>query len=149
MNMQDAIIEILAALVGTVGFCILFHIRGRRLIAAAFGGMLSWALFLLLGLWLEGEVLRYFLVAVCTTLYSELMARALKTPTTTFCVVTLIPLIPGGALYETTIAAMQGDITVLAPMTLHTVELAMALSLGIILVTASMRQLSRHFPRRN
>ena len=149
MTLQNAITEILAALVGTLGFCILFRIRGRRLIAAAFGGMLSWTVFLVLGLWLDSEVLRYFLVAVCTTLYSELMARALKTPTTTFCVVTLIPLIPGGSLYETTVAAIQGDAAVLTPMVLHTVELATALSLGIILVTASMRQLSLHFPHRN
>ena len=149
MTLWNAITEILAALVGTLGFCILFHIRGRRLLAAAFGGMLSWALFLLFGLWLDSEVLRYFLVSVCTTLYSELMARAFKTPTTTFCVVTLIPLIPGGSLYETTVAAIRGSTSELAPMLLHTVELAMALSLGIILVTAVFRQFSLHFLRRN
>ena len=39
------IIQIITGFIGSLGFAVLFNIRGKRLIAAAFGGFLSWTLF--------------------------------------------------------------------------------------------------------
>ncbi len=135
----DMLIEVLASLVGTLGFGYLFNIRGRKLTYAAVGGMAAWALFLLLGFWLESEVLRYFLVSICSTAYAEILARRLKTPATTFCIITLIPLVPGGALYYTTTTALSGDLELFIPRLTNTVQLAVALSLGIVIVTAACK----------
>ena len=139
MNVTDIIIQIITAFAGTAGFGFLFNIRGSKLVVAAFGGMAAWALFLLLGVWIENEVLRYFIVSVCSTTYSELCARLLKTPATTFSIVTLIPLVPGASLYYTTAFALDGDIEQFIPKLIITVELAVALSLGIVIVTAIFR----------
>ena len=135
----DVIIQILAAFIGTLGFGFLFNIRGRKLLFSAIGGMAAWGLFLLLGLYLEGEAIRYFLVAICSTAYSEILARILKTPATTFCIITLIPLVPGGALYYTTTHALSGNYQEFIPKLISTAELAVALSLGIVIVTAIFR----------
>ncbi|MBQ2249842.1 MAG: threonine/serine exporter family protein, partial [Clostridia bacterium] len=43
--------QILVAAVGSIGFAILFNIRGRRLLSVAVGGGLCWLLFLLLNHW--------------------------------------------------------------------------------------------------
>ena len=40
-------IQILTATVGSLGFGILFNVRGKRLIAVAAGGGAAWALYLL------------------------------------------------------------------------------------------------------
>ena len=94
-------IQILMGGLGTLGFNILFHIRGRKLLFATLGGVVSWAVFLALEPVLPGEGFRYFLAAAAVTVYGEVLARVMKTPTTTFLVPSIIPLIPGSALYYT------------------------------------------------
>lgn len=136
MSLTDAIIEIAAAFIGTLGFGILFNIRGKRLAWTSLGGMLAWALFLALGIIIEDEPIRYFIVSICTTVYSEIMARRLKTPVTTACIITLVSLVPGGALYNATTAALSGDMGLFIPRLVNTAELAVAMSLGIVVVTA-------------
>lgn len=139
MNNINALIQILAAFCGTLGFGFLFNIRGRKLWYAAVGGLGTWALFLALGFLTENEALRYFIVSLCSTAYAEILARRLKTPATTFCIITLIPLVPGGALYYTTTAALCGDTAQFIPKLINTVQLAVALSLGIVIVTAACK----------
>lgn len=138
-----ALIQIIASFFGTLGFGFLFNIRGKKLIYSAVGGMLSWALFLVLGIGLENEAIRYFLVSLCSTTYAEILARLLKTPATTFSIITLIPLVPGGALYHTATFAMSGEASLFIEKLIYTVELALALSLGIVIVTALFKYIRR------
>lgn len=137
MSFIDAIIQIAAAGLGTLGFGVLFNLRGKRLWWTSLGGLLGWALFLALGLLVEGEPIRYLMVSIFTTVYSEIMARKLKTPVTTACIIALVPLVPGGALYNATTAALSGNVDLFVPRLVHTAELAVAMSLGIVMVTAA------------
>ncbi len=134
------LLQLLTAFIGTLGFGILFHIRGRKLWLAALGGLLSWSFFLVLGYLIENEPVRYFLVSILSSLYAEILARLVKTPTTTFIIITLIPLIPGSGLYYTMASALFGSSEGFLSNGIHTLELALALSLGIILVTSVMRR---------
>ena len=128
------LISVLAAGIGTFGFGILYNIRGKKLIVGAIGGLLSWALFLGLGFFIQDEALRYLIVSIATTVYSEIMARRFKTPASTFCIITLIPLVPGGALYYTMTYALRGNLNAFISKAVYTIELAVALSLGIVIV---------------
>lgn len=140
MSYTEMIIQSVTALFGTLGFGFLFNIRGKKLVYAAVGGMLAWMLFLAMEPIIESEPLRYLIVSACSTTYAEVLARALKTPATTFSIITLIPLVPGGALYQTTTAALDRNTEVFIPKMIYTVELAVALSLGIVIVTAIFRK---------
>lgn len=131
-----ALIQVLASLFGTLGFGFLFNIRGKKLVFAAIGGMLSWSLFLLIGIAIENEAIRYFIVSLCSTTYAEILARLFKTPATTFSIITLIPLVPGGALYHTATFAMSGQASQFIEKFVYTIELSLALSLGIVIITA-------------
>lgn len=135
----DAWIQVIAAFCGTFGFGILFNIRGLRLLATALGGMIAWLLFLWLGTLWENEIFRYFLVSVCLSLYAEVMARLMKTPTTTFCITSLIVLVPGSSLYYSAQAAFDHDWYGFFSKALYTIELVVALSVGILLVTGISR----------
>ena len=92
------IIQILSGFVGTIGFAILFNVRGKRLVLASLGGFLSWLIFVLLNLHIPSEPICYFIVAFLISTYAEIMARVLKTRTTSFITPSLIPLIPGSSL---------------------------------------------------
>lgn len=143
------IIQIITGFVGALGFSLLFNIRGRRLAAAAFGGLLSWLLYVLLSKAIESEALNYFLVAATVSLYAEIMARLLKTPTTTFITASLVPLIPGGSLYYTMAYAFQNSQNLFFDKAIYTLKLGGALALGIIVTTAVVNLINKGIFGRN
>lgn len=133
---SSELIQIAAGLIGSLCFGILFNMRGKRLIAAASGGLLSWGLFILFSYFISSEPINYFIVAAVVSLYSEIMARVLKTPAAPVVTTSLIPLIPGGSLYYTMASAFESDFTMFLEKAVSTLKLACALALGIIVVTA-------------
>ena len=139
MSLITTIVQVVASFFGTLGFGFLFNIRGKKQIFAALGGMFAWFLFLALRPAVENEVLRYFIVSICSTIYAEILARIFKTPATTFSIITLIPLVPGGALYRTATLFINGDVTLFITNFIYTMELSIALSLGIVIVTSAFK----------
>ena len=136
---QTEVLQVLSGFIGSVGFAILFNIRGKRLLAATIGGMLSWLLFVILNTYIKNEVVTYFVVASIISIYAEIMARVLKSPVTTFNIISLIPMIPGGALYNTMVSAFKVDQNDFLQKGLHTLQLAAALALGVVVVTTLAR----------
>ena len=133
------LIQIFTGFLGSLGFSVLFNIRGRKLLVASLGGLISWTIFLLLEPAFPGETIRYFFAAAAITVYSEVFARVLKTPTTTFLVSSIVPLIPGGSLYYTMNYALNEQWPLFVQKAASTLELALALSVGIIAVTTLTR----------
>ena len=140
----DAVIQVVAGTLGTLGFGVMFNIRGKKLLFGSLGGLISWALYIIFSLFIPSEILVYLLVSVSTSIYSEIMAVVLKTPTTTFLIISLIPLIPGGSLYYALSQAFSGDLESFLTRALYTFQLASALSIGIILVLSLNRSLKKY-----
>ena len=136
---MSAFVQILMGGLGTLGFNILFHIRGKKLLLATLGGVISWAVYLALEPLIPSEGIRYFLAAATITVYGEILARRMKTPTTTFLVPSIIPLIPGSALYYTMNYALNQQWSDFARQAFYTLQLALALAVGIIAVTTAVR----------
>lgn len=139
---STAIIQIIASFVGTFGFGILFNIRGKKLIVSSLGGAFAWFCFLVFNALLGREILCYLLVSVIASIYSEIMARVIKTPVTTFSIAVLIPLIPGSALYYSLKYALEGSTGDFVAKASYTLSLAAALSVGIILVNTVARHIN-------
>ena len=137
------VLQILAGGVGSLGFGYLFNTRGKYLAVATIGGLLSWFLFIVLHYLIPNEPICYFIVSFLMSVYAEVMARAMKTPTTTFITTTLVPLIPGGSLYKTMASAFESNADLFLTRGIATLELAAALALGII-VAASLTKLILH-----
>ena len=136
---MSAFVQILMGGLGTLGFNILFHIRGKKLLLATLGGVISWAVYLALEPLIASESIRYFLAAATITVYGEILARRMKTPTTTFLVPSIIPLIPGSALYYTMNYALNQQWSDFARQAFYTLQLALALAVGIIAITTAVR----------
>ena len=142
--MTDVIIRVIAAAVGTLGFGVLFNLRGKKLLVGALGGMFAWLLFEVLGGAVQNEPIRYFIVSAAASVYAEVFARVMQTPRTTFWIVNLIPLIPGGSLYYTMSSAVESDFEIFMQRGIYTLELAAALSLGIVTVAAFSRLIKKN-----
>ncbi len=143
------IIQVVTAIIGSVGFGILFNVRGKHLIAVGIGGGVAWALYLALFALIKNEVICYFIVSLSTSFYCEIMARVLKAPTTVFITPSLIPLIPGASLYHAMTTMFSGDILQFGIRALDTIQLAAALALGVIIATAIMKIINKSILKRN
>ena len=134
---------IITGCLGSAGFALLYNIRGKRFVFAALGGLLAVVFYVFFGLFLENEILNYFICSLMVSLYAEVMARVLKTPTTTFIITGLIPLIPGSSLYYTMTGAFAGDLNSFIDKGLYTLGLAGALAAGIIVVIGVVKVIFR------
>ena len=129
------VIKLIGAFLAEIGFGILFNIHGQKLWAAALTGTLGSLIYELV-MQVRGEVLAMFLAACGLCLVSELLARRMKTPVTTFLICALIPLVPGGGMYYTMLAIIQGNTMSALETGIHTLGCAGALALGIALTSA-------------
>ncbi len=136
-------VQIITGCLGAAGFALLYNIRGKRFVFTALGGLLAVIFYVGFGLIIENEILNYFICAALMSLYAEIMARVLKTPTTTFIITSLIPLIPGGSLYYTMTGAFSGDLNSFIDKGLYTLGLAGALAAGIIVVVSTTKVILR------
>ncbi len=135
----NSIIQVLMGAIGSFGFSILYNIRGKKLVFAGLGGLFAWSLCLILQIWFDSEVIRYFLSAAFVAAYAEVLARVMKTPTTTFLVPAIIPHVPGGSLYYTMKFALNQEWYAFFSKAFYTVELALALAMGIIAVSSLVK----------
>ena len=128
---------------------IVFQLRRGKLVYAALGGALGWTVFACSAFFLESEIIRYFVATLVLALYSEMMARWKHTPATVFLIVALLPLVPGGGLYQTMELFIQGETAQGVTQGLHTLAIAGALAIGIVLVSSSMRLLAQNAYRKH
>lgn len=129
---MNNIIQLAMAFLGSLGFAGIFNIEQKKLLPAAFGGLLAWAVYLVLGNVIKEDYLRYLIASITLTIYAEIMARIQKTPTTLFIVPAAVPLIPGGSLYNTMRFAVEGNSSAFLLQGVYTAQLAGSIACGII-----------------
>lgn len=127
--------QIIGAFFAELGFAMLFNIHGRKLMAATLAGT-GGAFIYELSLLRCHQVMAMFLAACFITMISELLARRMKTPVTTFMICALIPLVPGGGMYYTMLEIISGNTMQAIETGLNTLACAGALALGIALCSA-------------
>lgn len=135
------IIETLFSVIASLGFGIIFNIKGKKLFFASLGGGVSW-FFYSLGLKLGfSDIFSLFISSICFSIYSEIFARILKTPVTTLVICCLIPLVPGAGMYNTMYEFITGNVPKALELATSTLSSAGTLVLGIIFVSTITRQL--------
>lgn len=131
--LQD-LVQLLTGAIGSVGFALIFRLRGRYLPLAAIGGLLNWGGYLLL-FHLTGHLFFSCLVSsMAAALYAELLARRLRAPATLFLVPAVIPSIPGSNLYYTMQAAVRGNYALVGENAIGTLKWAFGIAGGISII---------------
>lgn len=133
--MTDVIVSLITGALGTLGFSILFYVHPRRLTLATLGGVLTTGVYLLAGYFLGGELLPNLLGALIGAGFSEICARLTKVPVPIYMVPSVIPLVPGSALYATMFNFVSGDYAASAAAALTTLEVALGISGGIVIAS--------------
>ena len=124
---------------GCIGFSILFNIHGPGGLLCAFGGVLTWAIYLLTLHLCSDDISAYFCATLFASLYAEIMARIRKYPAISYLVIAIFPLIPGAGVYYTMNYAVRGEMQLFADKGMHTAAVAGIMAVGILLVSTSVR----------
>jgi len=114
------------------------NLRGKTLIFASVGGGIGWV-FYLLSSPVHSDIMQYFIATIAISIYAEMMARILKMPVTGFLLVALLPMVPGGGIYYTMEYCVIGNNAMFIETGLHTMGIAGALAMGILLVSSIVR----------
>lgn len=141
---MTTIISSIFACLATLAFAVLFNIRGEKILFAALGGGLSWFMYLLILNLTTSELLAYCVSSLIVGIYSEIMARILKTPVTTFIICGIITLVPGGGMYYTMLESIQGNVQKSLNLGLKTLFIAGAISIGVLLASTLARAITYH-----
>ena len=129
--MKTVIIMLITAVLGTLGFSILFYIRPRHLPLACLGGLLTCGIYLLSDHLVGGDFLPNVAAAFIGAVYSELLARKCRTPVSVFTTPCVIPLVPGSMLYRTMSSLVQSDYAAAGLAGLSTLTIALGIAAGI------------------
>lgn len=93
----------------------------------------------------------YFFGALIVAILSEILARIQKKPATIYLVPGLLPLVPGGGMFETMEATVNGNLEEALLLGFSTLTCAGAIALAIALATSGKRMvvaIIRHFQRK-
>lgn len=133
--MTKGLFQILMSALGSMGFAILFDIRGYRLILEAFGGALGWGLYLAARAGGLSVFWSLLIGSAGVALFSEVMARKLRTPVILLLVPMLIPMIPGGDLYYTMYHLISKEYDQFGATARLAASEAAAIAVGILLIS--------------
>lgn len=118
---------------GVLGIGIRLNIDKKNLLLSTAGGVLSTTVFNLFNGFLPDPA-TVFVTSLAASLYSEIMARVRKTPTSIFFPSSIIPILPGKAVYDTVNLALRQDTAGFLESSISTFYTTMAIALGIITI---------------
>ena len=122
--------ELLTALLGTLGFALIFRVRYKYLPIAAVGGMLTDLVYLLATLAGASYLPAAVLAAIFMGLFSEICARTLKAPVAVFLLPCAIPIVPGSFLYYSMVNLLGQNEALFRHYMLGALEIGIGIALG-------------------
>ena len=114
----------------------------------ALGGVLTWGVYLLTVYLTKNDIAAYFWATIFASLYAEIMARIRKYPAISYLVVSAFPLIPGAGVYYTMTHAVSGNMDLFVSQGMHTLAIASAMAVGILLTSTLVRMISDRLHRK-
>ena len=141
-ELKQGIIMVLAGIVGTCGFALLFRMTKKKIIWAVIGGGLTCVVYAVSCHFFEHEFFQNVFPALFATAYSEIFARLTKSPSTPYIACSIISLVPGSKLFYTMYYFITGDIPVFRQTLYQTMRIAAGLSVGIIIVSVIIKEIN-------
>lgn len=142
--MTTYIIQILSAIIGSVGFALIFNLKRAKIPFIIIGSGLGWAVYLLCYHFTQSTFLSNMLAAVFCTASAEFLARWRKAPATMFLIIHIIPLVPGGSLFYTMRSFVLHDSAAFTSYAMSTFYTAAGIAVGILVVTSCISILNSY-----
>lgn len=130
------VLQCVFSVLACYGFVIIFNIHGFGNLLCALGGGITWAAYCIVLALGGDELIGYFIATVVAAVYAEIMARVRKYPAISYLISSLLPLIPGAAIYYAAQEAFQGNSAGFVSHSTRALAIAGIMSVGILLVVS-------------
>ncbi len=137
------IMQIILAFFGSVFPAILFNIDRKKLVWAGLCGALGWTVYLLIFYQTKNPIPATFIGAIVVGVYSESLARIIKTPAFGFLIPGIFPLVPGFTAYTTLRFIVENNFSEALNKGIQTLAVGGSIGFGIMLSTAMFKFISR------
>lgn len=128
------ILEFLVSALATIAFAVLFGVPRRYYLHCGLVGMVSWATYRILGVYVGlGEATSILAATIGITLLSRLLAVRERCPVTLFLITGIIPLVPGAGIYWTAYYLVTSQLSDALQSGLSSTKISVAIMLGIVL----------------
>lgn len=133
-------VQLISCTLGTLGFGILFKLRGKNLTFAGIGAFFTWAVYLaafnILSIedYTRSRFIAALIASTAVAIYAQIMARVNKAPATVFLASSAFPLIPGANLYYMMYDVVIGDMSGFKNNAIMLVAICLAMAFGFTIV---------------
>ena len=129
-------VKLFTALLGTLGFAVLFKARVRHLPFAGVCGILTWVLYYSVVFFGGSLFLAAFAASAAATTFAECCARTRRAPAPVFLVPGAIPIVPGSDLYYTMYYLLSGNLEGCTYYLVRALLIGIGIGGGIVTVSA-------------
>ncbi|AVP62139.1 MULTISPECIES: threonine/serine exporter family protein [Clostridium] len=135
--------QIILAFFGSVFPVVLFNIDRKKIIWTGFAGSIGWTVYLIVYNYIHSPVMASFVGAFMVGIYSEFMARKLKTPAMQFSIPGIFPLVPGITAYYAINSIVEQNYALAYSKGFQTVAVGGAIAFGIMLSSTTVRFITK------
>jgi len=137
------IVQIILAFFGSIFPAILFNIDRKKILWAGLCGAIGWTVYLLIFYETNSPISASFVGAIAVGVYSESMARIIKTPAFGFLIPGIFPLVPGFTAYTTLRYIVENNLSEALNKGIQTIAVGGSIGFGIMLSTTIFKFISR------
>lgn len=130
---------LIAAFFGTLGFAIIFKLKGKYLVYISVCGFFNYAIYIIALFFNWSEFWAAAVATVFVAVTAEILARILKTPTVIFTLPGVVPIVPGSALYYSVRYLLLRDFENFAASFKSTCYIALGIVCGTVVVSVIMK----------
>ena len=142
-------IKLLWAMLGSLGFGIIFNVNRNKLLPVMIGGFLNYFVYYIILRITNNIFLSAAFCAIVTSLNSECLTLMLKCPTTIFILTGLIPSVPGSSLFYTMQNLVLKNTNEALKQGIITIEVILGIVSGMLFASAVMVILNTKKKKRN
>lgn len=124
--------QIIASMLGTLAFVILFHAPRKEYIFCSLNGALGWMAYLLFNRWGAGVTFASLGATLILTLAARVLSSVRRCPVTLYLVPGIFALVPGAGIYYTAYYLLMNDLSQSTAKGVETFKVAGAIVLGIV-----------------
>ena len=137
--MMEYVYPCLVAFAASFVFCTILNVKNIKVaLVASLNAGAGWLIYLVSGLFL-GIVGQNLIAATVVALFAEFISRVMKTPSTIFIIVGILPMVPGGGIYYTMEYCIQGNTEMFISKGMQTLAVAGAIAVGVSFASAIYR----------
>jgi uncharacterized membrane protein YjjB (DUF3815 family) len=130
---------LIAALLGTLGFALVFKMKGSYLFFVSAGGFCTYGIYLIVTFFGCSEFIAALVSSMFVALLSEILARGLKAPTVIFLTTISISIVPGSGLYYSMRYLLLQNLASFAEAFKSTCSIAAGIVCGIVIISVVMK----------